>query len=112
MSDSASQQTFKRTTLQRADVPAGSYEAILGITEVPPNAHIARESHPGLEAGYILHGTATLSVDGQPQLTLGAGQSWNLTPGALHEFRAGPDGVKVLVSWIVEKGRAFASPAS
>lgn len=112
MPDLASQQTFKRTTLQRADVPASKYEAVMGITEVPPNAHIARESHPGLEAGYILQGSATLLVDGQQKLALGPGQSWNLAPNVLHEFQAGPDGVKVLVSWVVEKGREFASPAT
>ncbi len=112
MQDFAPQQTFKRTTLQRTDVPASNYEAVMGITELPPNAYIARESHPGLEAGYVLEGSATLFVDGQPPLALSTGQSWKLAPNAQHEFRAGPDGVKVLANWVVEKGKAFSSPAS
>ena len=111
MPDFAPQQTFKRTTLQKADVPASSYEAVMGITDLPPNGYIARERHPGLEAGYVLQGSATLFVDGQPPLQLSTGQSWTLAPSALHEFRAGPDGVKVLASWVVEKSKAFASPA-
>ncbi len=112
MPDSTTQQTFKRTTLQRTDVPASDYEAVMGITELHPNAYIPRESHPGLEAGYVLQGSATLSVDGQPPLALSTGQSWKLAPSTMHEFRAGPEGVKALVSWVVEKGKAFASPAS
>ncbi len=112
MPDFAPQQTFKRTTLQKTDVPGSNYEAVMGITELRPNGYIARESHPGPEAGYVLQGSATLFVEGQPTLALSAGQSWKLAPSAVHEFRAGPDGVKVLVSWVVEKGKAFASPAS
>ncbi len=104
--------TFKRTTLQKAYVPAGNYEVVMGITELPPNAYIPREHHPGLEAAYVLQGSATLLVDGQPPLALNAGQSWKLAPNAYHEFRAGPEGVKVLASWVVERGSAFASRAS
>jgi quercetin dioxygenase-like cupin family protein len=112
MQDVAPQSTFKRTTLQRTDVPASNYEAVMGITELPPNAYIPRESHSGLEAGYVLRGSATLFVEGQPPLTLTTGQSWKLAPSAQHEFRAGPDGVKVLANWVVDKGKAFSSPAS
>ncbi len=104
--------TFKRTTLQRADVPASNYEVVMGITELPPNAYIPRESHPGLEAAYVLQGSATLFVEGQPPLALSTGQSWKLAATAQHEFRAGPDGVKVLANWVVEKGKAFSSPES
>lgn len=112
MQDLALQQTFKRTTLQKTDVPATNYEAVMGITDLPPNAYIPRESHPGLEAGYVLQGSAMLIVDGRAPLTISTGQSWQLPPSIQHEFRAGPDGVKVLASWVVEKGKAFASPAS
>ncbi len=112
MQDFAPQQTFKRITLQRTDVPGSSYEAVMGITELPPNGYIPRESHPGLEAGYVLQGSATLLVGRQSPLAFSTGQSWTLAPGAEHEFRAGPDGVKVLASWVVEKSKAFSSPAN
>ncbi len=112
MQDFAPQQTFRRTTLQKADVPASNYEAVMGITELPPNGYISRERHPGLETGYVLHGSATLLVEGKPPLALGPGQSWELAASAAHEFRAGPDGVKVIASWVVEKGKPFASPTN
>jgi quercetin dioxygenase-like cupin family protein len=111
MQEFAPQQTFKRTTLQRTDVPASNYEAVMGITELPPNGLIPRETHPGLEAGYVLRGSATLLAAGQPPLALRTGQSWKLPAGIQHEFRAGADGVKVVANWVVEKGKAFSSPA-
>lgn len=111
MRDLAPQQPYKRTTLQKTDVPASNYEAVMGITELPPNGHIPRETHPGLETGYVLHGSATLTVDGQPPRQLSVGQSWTFAPSAVHEFRAGPDGVKVLAAWVVGKKKPFASPA-
>jgi quercetin dioxygenase-like cupin family protein len=100
-----------RTMLQKMDVPGSNYEAVIGISEVDPNGIINRESHPGLEAAYVLGGSATLLVEGQPPLTLKPGQSWKVPPRALHEFRAGPEGVKVLATWVVEKGQPLASPA-
>ena len=112
MQDVALQQTFKRTTLQRTGVPASNYEAVMGITELPPDAYIPRESHPGLEAGYVLQGSASLLVEGQPALMLKPGQSWTVAPAAVHEFRAGPEGVKVLANWVIEKGKPFAAAAA
>jgi quercetin dioxygenase-like cupin family protein len=100
-----------RTMLQRMDVSGTNYEAVIGISEVDPNGQIDRESHPGLEAAYVLGGSATLLVEGQAPLTLKPGQSWNVAPSAVHEFRAGPEGVKVLATWVVEKGQPFASAA-
>jgi quercetin dioxygenase-like cupin family protein len=106
------QQAYKRSLLQRSDVPASNYEAVMALTELPANGYIPRETHPGTETGYVIEGSATLFVVGRPPLELGAGQSWKLAPCARHEFRAGPDGVKVLASWVVEKDKTFASPAS
>ena len=104
--------SVRRTVLQKGDVPGTECEAVMGISELAPNGQIDRESHPGLEQGYVLEGSATLSLQGQPPLTLKPGQSWKLPPSAVHEFRAGPKGVKVLAAWVVEKKKPFASPAS
>jgi quercetin dioxygenase-like cupin family protein len=111
MAEAAVRQVVKRTMLQKSDVPGGKYEALIGLSETIPNGCISRETHPGLEEGYVLEGSATLLVEGQPPLSLKSGQSWKLAPSAVHEFRAGPEGVKVLATWVVEKGKPFASSA-
>lgn len=107
----AAQPTVRRSMLQKSDVPATNYEAMIGISELDANRIISRESHPGLEEGYILEGSATLIIDGAPPSTLKSGQSWKLPPGAVHEFRAGPEGVKALAFWVLEKGKPFAAPS-
>jgi quercetin dioxygenase-like cupin family protein len=104
-------QALKRTPLQAFDVPPGRYEAIIGTSELGPNQSAGRQSHPGPEGGYVLRGGGSILVDGQPPLVLSAGQSYQLAPGAVHEVRSGPDGVELLVTWIVEKGKPLVSPA-
>ncbi len=105
-------QTLKRTILQTFDVPGTNYETVMGISEFGPNGSSGRQSHPGPESGYVLEGSGTILVDGQPPLTLKAGQSYKLAPGAIHDVRSGADKTKVLVIWVVEKGKPLASPAN
>ncbi len=104
-------EVLKRTFLQRFDVPGSQFETVIGITDVAPNDASGRQSHPGPEGGYILEGALTIFVDGQPPVPLTAGQSWKVAPGVPHDVRGGPSGAKVLVTWVVEKGKPFAAPA-
>jgi quercetin dioxygenase-like cupin family protein len=104
-------QTAKRTFLQTFDVPGGDYETIIGMSEFAPNASIGRHSHPGPEGGYVLQGGGAILVDGQPPLALKAGQSYKVAPGVAHDVRSGAEGMKLIVTWVVEKGKPFASPA-
>ncbi len=102
---------IKRTILQKVDVPAGSYEAITGIAEISPGVNIGRHSHFGPEAGYVMDGELVLMVDGKPPQALKAGDSYQVAPGAPHDARAGEKGAKVLAVYVVEKGKALATPA-
>ena len=107
----AQRETIKRTFLQTFDVPGSSLETVIGMSELVPNMASGRESHPGVEAGYVLQGVLTLLVDGKPPLQLKAGQSWKLPARAVHDVRTGAEGAKVIGTWVVEKGKPFASPA-
>lgn len=102
---------IKRTLLQKVDVPAGSYEAITGIAEISPNVNIGRHTHFGAETGYVMDGELVLMVDGKPPQALKAGDSYQIPPGAPHDARAGEKGAKVLAVYVVEKGKALATPA-
>lgn len=104
--------TIQRAFLQKFDVPGSSFETVIGTSELDPNEASGRQSHPGIEGGYVLQGSLSLLVDGQPPLPLEAGQSWQLPPYAVHDVRSGADGAKVVVTWVVEKGKPFVSPAS
>ncbi|HXU67152.1 MAG TPA: cupin domain-containing protein [Casimicrobiaceae bacterium] len=103
--------SIKRTPLQKADVPAGTYEVITGTAEIGPNTNIGRHSHPGIETGYVLEGEMTLLVDGQPPLKLKPGDSYKVPERAIHDARTGSAPAKVLAVYVVEKGKPLATAA-
>jgi hypothetical protein len=96
---------IKRTPLQKFDVPGTNHETVIGIV------NIGRHTHPGPESGYLLEGEFTLIIDGQPDKPLKAGESYQVSPGAVHDARTGSQGAKVIATYVVEKGKPLASPA-
>ena len=103
--------TIKRTPLQKFDVPGTNYETVVGIAEIVPNVNIGRHTHPGPESGYMLEGEMVLFIDGQPEKTVKVGESYQVPSGAVHDARSGPQGTKVIATYVVEKGKPLASPA-
>jgi quercetin dioxygenase-like cupin family protein len=102
---------IKRTPLQKFDVPGTNYETVIGIAEIVPNVNIGKHTHPGPESGYVLEGSMTLLVDGQPPKELKVGESYQVPPGAAHDAKTGAAGAKVIATYVVEKGKPLASPA-
>jgi quercetin dioxygenase-like cupin family protein len=49
-------------------------DGVMYVTDFLPGASAPRHSHPGYEFNYILQGSVTFEVDGQPPFTLTAGQ--------------------------------------
>lgn len=103
--------TIKRTPLQTFEVPGTNYQTVIGLAEIVPNILIGRHTHPGPESGYVLEGDFVLLVDGQPELLVKAGNSYKVPPGVIHDARTGPNGAKVIATYVVEKGKPLASPA-
>jgi quercetin dioxygenase-like cupin family protein len=103
--------TIKRTPLQKFDLPGTNYETVIGMAEIVPNVNIGRHTHPGPESGYMVEGEMVLFVDGQPEKTVKAGQSYQVPPGAVHDAKSGPNGAKVVATYVVEKGKPLATPA-
>ena len=103
--------TIKRTPLQKFDVPGTNYETVIGLAEIVPNAMIGRHTHPGPESGYVLEGEMVLMVQGKPDKVVKAGESYQVPAGAVHDGRSGPQGAKVVATYVVEKGKPLASPA-
>jgi quercetin dioxygenase-like cupin family protein len=111
MAPPASTAGLKRTVLQKFDVPAGDRETVTALIEIPPNMDVARHTHPGPEVDYVLEGEVNLVVEGQPPKTYKAGDSFSIPQGVVHSGRSGPNGTKLLGSYVVEKGKPLASPA-
>jgi quercetin dioxygenase-like cupin family protein len=107
----AQQSGFKRTVLQKTDVPGGIYESVFVMAEVPPGGLVGRHTHPGTEQGTVIEGEVTLMVEGQPDKTFKPGESWLIPAGVAHDAKAGPTGSKAIAVYVVEKGKPLATPA-
>jgi len=103
---------IKRTLLQRIDTVDSGHEAVTAIAEIAAGGQSGRHTHPGTESGYVLEGTGTLEVDGQPARPIKAGDSFTIPPETIHNAKVSGDaGFKVISTYVVEKGKPLASPA-
>lgn len=102
---------IKRTPLQKLAFPEG-YNTVLGLAEIAPGSTAGRHSHPGIETGYILEGEVVMSVDGQPDQTLKAGDSYQIPAGVVHDVKnAGSVPAKALAAYVVDAAKPLAAPA-
>ena len=102
---------FTRKILQKTEYPGDKYVCVLVEVEVDPKALIARHTHPGVESSYFASGGGTLSVKGQPDRVLKAGEGFQIPPEVPHSLRNGDAKSKVVATYIVEKDKPLASPA-
>lgn len=103
---------IKRIPLQRFEVPGTLFETVIGIAEIAPSVVIGRHTHPGPESGYVMAGSFELLIDGQAPRLLKAGDSYQVPSGAVHDAKAGPEGAKVIATYVVQKGQPLAMPAA
>ena len=59
----------------------------------------------------MLEGEITLLMDGQPPKLVKAGESYVIPAGVAHDGKSGPNGGKVIATYVVEKGKPLATPA-
>lgn len=101
----------KRTILQRMDVGNG-LELVMALAEIAPGGSIGRHTHPGVETGYALSGSASMEVEGVPPRLVNAGDSYAIPQGKVHDAKVVGDApVKVLAIYVVEKGKPLSAPA-
>ena len=106
----AAQNPIKRTDLQQIDQPEG-YTTLMMIVEIAPNHSVPPHSHPGPEVSYVMEGEMTVTFPGKPPVTLKAGDSMTFPANAVHRGTMGPAGVKLLNTYVLEKGKPITSPA-
>jgi len=107
---SAQQAGFKRTVIQQADLSVPGREATTAIAEFQPGSTVGRHTHPGEEVGYVLEGTLVLEQQGKPAVTLGAGKTFFIPAGTVHNAtNSGSTQARVLATYIVDKGKPLAT---
>jgi quercetin dioxygenase-like cupin family protein len=109
----AQQPGFTRKMLQDQAVGASDRHAVQVVAEFAPGAAAGKHTHPGEELGYVLEGTLQLEIAGEPPRTLNAGEAFFIPAGVVHDGRnTGSGALKVLATYVVEKGKPVASPAN
>ncbi len=102
---------IKRTMLQRFDL-APDREVVTAVAEIPPGMSAGRHTHPGPETSYVIEGSASLEVEGEVPRVVKAGDSFAIPAGKVHDAKViGDKPVKVLATYIIEKGKPLATPA-
>ncbi len=102
---------FSRKVLQKTEYPGDKYVCVLVEVDIDRNALIARHTHPGVESGYLVSGSSTLSIKGQPDRVLKAGDGYQVPPETPHSVHNGAEKSTVIATFIVEKDKPLASPA-
>src|ERR1700722_14995125 len=80
---------FSRKILQKTEYPGDRYVTVLAEVEVEPNVLIPRHTHPGVESAYLAAGSGTLSVKGQPDRVINAGEGFHIPPEVPYSLRNG-----------------------
>lgn len=95
-----------RVDLLKEDIVVPGKELVQVRVDFAPGVKAPRHSHPGEEIAYVLEGTLEYQIDGQPPVTLTAGQTLFIPAGAVHSAHNVGDGEsKELATYIVEKDK-------
>jgi quercetin dioxygenase-like cupin family protein len=102
---------FKRVELQDRDLSIPGRHVVQARAEFDKGGAIGKHTHPGEEISYVLEGSLILEVEGQPAKTVKTGEAFFIPAGVVHAGRnAGKGKLKVLATYVVEKGKPVATP--
>lgn len=101
-----------RTDLQRHDLSIAGRETVQARIDIAPGAVAPWHRHPGEEVIYVIEGTLEYQLEGQPPVTVTAGQVLFVPAGVAHmaRNRTASNGAE-LATYIVEKGKPLLVPA-
>jgi len=105
----AQQPAIKRTVLRSIDYPPG-YTTVTAIVEIAPGTCSGRHTHPGIDSGYVIQGDLVLKIEGKPEQTFKAGDSYETQPLVPHDA-CSVSGARLIDTFVIERGKPLASPA-
>jgi quercetin dioxygenase-like cupin family protein len=102
----AQQPGITRTDLVRNDLSVPGREVIQVRVDFAPGAAFGKHSHPGEEIAYVLEGTLEYQFEGEPPVTLKAGEALFIPAGTIHAAKnVGSGNASELATYVVEKGK-------
>ena len=98
-----------RTDVLQHDLGASGQEIVQARVDIAPGAVAPKHSHPGPEVAYVLEGTLEYQLEGQPPVTLKAGQALFIPANTNHVARnTGTAHAAELATYVVPKGKPLA----
>jgi quercetin dioxygenase-like cupin family protein len=95
---------LKRTDLVRRDLDVEGREVLQVRVDFDPGVVSPKHSHPGVEVAYVIEGTFEYQLEGQPNVTLHAGESLYIPAGTAHVAKnIGTGKGSELATYIVKK---------
>jgi quercetin dioxygenase-like cupin family protein len=102
----AQQAGITRTDLQRHDLSIPGREVIQVRVDFASGSAFGKHSHPGEEIVYVIEGELEYELEGQPPVTLRAGDVLFIPAGSVHSARnVGSSNGAELATYVVEKGK-------
>src|SRR6202051_4735890 len=83
----AQQAGTRRTDLQRHDLSIPGHEAVQARVDFSEGAAVGRQTHPGEAIIYVLEGSIEYQLEGQPPVTLKAGEVLFIPAGTIHSAK-------------------------
>jgi len=103
---------IKRTAVTKADLSIEGREAVVARVELEPGVFAGRHTHPGDEISYVLEGEGELMIEGEAPRKLKAGDAVVIPAGKVHDAKnTGSGTMRLIGTYVVEKGKPLASPA-
>jgi quercetin dioxygenase-like cupin family protein len=107
----AQQRSATWKELQRHDLTVANGEGVTMAIEIPIGGVSTRHSHPGEDFGYVVEGTIVLQVDGNPPLTVKAGETFFTPRGRVHNARnIGTTTARAIDTYVIDKGKPVVIP--
>jgi quercetin dioxygenase-like cupin family protein len=101
-----------RKILSQMDGPTPGYATLLVEATIEAGTPVGRHTHPGIESAYVLEGGFELPIQGQSTRMLKPGDGFHIPPETPHAGgKPGEAKTRVLITYVVEKGKPLASPA-
>ena len=102
----AQQPGVTRTDLQKHDLSVPGREVVQVLVDLAPGVVFPEHKHPGEEIVYVVAGSLEYQVEGQPPVTLEAGDVLFIPAETIHSVtNVGSDKASELATYIVEKGK-------
>jgi quercetin dioxygenase-like cupin family protein len=101
-----------RKILSQMEGPTPGYVTLLVEAEIEAGVAVGRHTHPGVESSYVLEGGFELPIEGQPTHNLKQGDGFQVPASTPHAGgKPGSAKTRILITYVVEKGKPLASPA-